>query len=91
MWQSIDHSILSPSGHISKRAKKQYMDKFANELFGNGGRELLKPTCKQPTEKESLLRQAETLRDLAKRGMKPRAYLKQAIELENQANLLREG
>ena len=52
------------------------------ELFGDG---LPYPQAEQPTETERLLRQAEELRELAARGMKPRAYIKEAIELESRA------
>jgi hypothetical protein len=85
-YPSIDHSFVSPCGHISKRAKKQYLERFANELFGD--RSCLIPTCKQPTEKENLLRRAKELRELAERGMKPRAFIKEARVLELKANKL---
>ena len=46
------------------------------------------PKIKQPGEKERLLRQAKELRELAARGMKPRAYKKKAEELELKASKL---
>jgi len=47
---------------------------------------LPKPQAKQPAEKERMLQQAKELRGLAERGMKPRAYMKRAEELERQAS-----
>ncbi len=40
------------------------------------------------TEKENLLRRAKELRDLASRGMRPRAHVKVAIRLEDKAETL---
>ena len=82
MWQAIDHSFLSPSGHESKRSRKVALERFRRELFGDG---LPMPTVPQPSERERLLAQAEQLRDLAARGMKPRTYNKQAQLLEMKA------
>ena len=84
-WPSIDHSILSPSGRVSKRARNAALERTRRELFGDG---LPYPTCPQPTERECLLRQARNLRDLAARGMKPRAFTKEANILERMAALL---
>ncbi|HDZ27368.1 hypothetical protein LCGC14_1184160 [marine sediment metagenome] len=85
-WPSIDHSILSPSGKISKRSKDAYMKRFVKELFGPDG--LQPPQCQQLTEKERLLRNAGMWRDLANRGMNPGKYNKQADEAEAKAALL---
>jgi hypothetical protein len=82
---SIDHSFLSPSGKRSKRASKQYMDKFAKELFPEGMDFALKATVKQPTEKERLLNQAKTLQDLADAGMNTQKYTKEAAKLRFRA------
>ena len=80
----FDHGILSPSGHVSKRARKAALERARVDIFGPQG--LKRPGLqKQPTEKEALLRQAHELRALAARGMKPRAYLKEAIRLETVA------
>ncbi len=75
----LDHSILSPSGHVSKRSREAALERVRRELFGDG---LAYPTAPQPTEAESLRRQAAELRELADRGMRPRAYRKKAGELE---------
>ena len=79
MRPSIDHSLLSPSGRVSKRARKAALERTRRELFGDG---LPFPTCKQPSKAERLLREAATLRDLADRGMRPRAHRKEADKLE---------
>ena len=43
------------------------------------------PSCHQPSEKECLLQQAARLEQLAGRGMKPRAYRKEAQRLRKLA------
>lgn len=79
----IDHTYLSPSGRISKRAKKAADERVRLELFGPDG--LQQPPVPQPSKRDALLRQAAELRALAAAGMKPRAYLLKAEELERQA------
>lgn len=85
MRPSIDHSYLSPSGRVSRRAKKASDERVRRELFGDG---LPMPTCKQPAEAVRLLRQAKELRALAARGMKPRAFIRKAVALETKAAAL---
>jgi len=80
---SVDHSTLSPSGHVSKRSKDAADERNRVALFGPGG--LKGPQVEQPSEKTRLLKKAGELRDLASRGMKPRAYLAHAEKLENMA------
>jgi hypothetical protein len=50
------------------------------ELFGPQG--LQRAETRQPSERECLLRQAAELRELAARGMKPKAHIRKAEELE---------
>jgi hypothetical protein len=83
---SVDHSILSPNGRVSKRSKDVAMARTREALFGPGG--LQRPQVAQPSEAESLRRQAAELRRLAAGGMKPRAYAKKAAELEQRAAAL---
>ena len=83
MIPAIDHSLLSPSGHMSKRARQAALKRETGRLFAGVS---LKGEVAQPSERERLLRQAKTLRDLASRGMKPRAYAKEADRLEALAN-----
>jgi hypothetical protein len=77
-------ALGSPSGRMSGAARRRANERLRVALFGPEGLRLPEP--KQPTESEVLLRQAAQLRDLAARGMKPRAYLKKAIELEREAH-----
>ena len=79
-------ALSSPSGRMSKRALAAAQKRLSMDLFGPNGLE--RPKCKQPTEKESLLRHAAQLRDLAARGMRPRAFIKDAVMLEAKAALL---
>lgn len=86
MLEAIAQS--SPSGKVSRRAREVAQERLRQELFGDG---LPFPTCPQQTEAECLRREAADLRELAARGMKPRAHRKRAAELEQQADLLEEG
>jgi len=82
---SIDHSLLSPSGRMSKRAREAAMRREAERLFAGID---LNPPVPQPTEAVRLRRAAAQLRDLAGRGMSTKKYLHKAAELEAQAELL---
>lgn len=85
MWPSIDHSILSPSGHVSKRARNAAMARETARLFPNG---LPAPRCVDTrTEKEVLLHRAKELRELVARGMHVRKYAKEAARLEALAEI----
>ena len=79
----IDHGILSPSGKVSKRARKAALKRCAKELFPD---DFVWPSTPQPTKRERLLRQAAELRALANRGMNTRKYNKEADKLEKEAN-----
>jgi len=83
--QSIDHSLISPSGRMSKRARKAAIEREAKTLFAGID---LNPPIPQPTEAERLRRWAAELRALAEQGMKPSAYAKKAAALEAQAEQL---
>ena len=72
-------ALISSSGRMSKRALRAAQERIGRMIFPNG---LARPTCPQPSEREALLRQAGELRALAVRGMKSRAYRKQAAQLE---------
>ena len=80
IWPSVDHSLLSPSGSMSKGALKAAKERNRIMLFGEDGLEW--PKCKQPTEKERDLRLAKTYRDLASNGMSVRKFTKLANNLE---------
>ena len=79
-------ALSSPSGRMSKRSLKAAQERIREELFGKEGLKQVFPL--QSTEVESLLRQARELRELAARGMKPRAYIRKAEELESKAKEL---
>lgn len=79
-------ALSSPSGKISKKAKAAGVKRLGEDLFGPGG--LKKAEVKQPGRKESLLRRAKELRQLAIRGMSPRKLNKEADKLESEASRL---
>lgn len=72
-------AIASPSGNMSKAGLKRAQERVRQHLFGEG-LERAGPIIRP--EKEALMQQAKELRELAERGMKPRAYKKKAEELE---------
>ncbi len=79
---AIDHGILSPSGTVSKRARKAAQERARRELFGDG---LDRPRASQPTEVERMLHAAAELRELAARGLHPRKFIREAERLERLA------
>ena len=74
-------ALSSPSGHMSKRARQAAMRRLAHELFADMEKpQIIEAT---PAEKCARLQQRATeLRALAARGMRPRAFLKEAKRLE---------
>ena len=83
---SIDQSLLSPSGRMSKAARARALKRVAAELFPPGYWDFRKE--RPPTDAEhraSLLHAAAELRGLAARGMQPRKHLKAAQKLEDEA------
>jgi hypothetical protein len=87
---SIDHAILSPSGRCSKRAREAAIKRDHDRLFPPGYWDEPKQTQAEIdiAEAVSLRRHAATLRDLAARGMKRRAFTMEADRLESVANRL---
>ena len=80
-------ALSSPSGKMSKRARLAAERRLAKMIFGEtGGIPKLFP--KQPTQAQENLRRAKELRDLAARGMQPRAYIREAEKLEKEAEKL---
>ncbi len=73
------------AGRMSKRSRKAALKRLHAALFPDGFPQPVRP---QTSEKEVLLRRAKELRDLASRGMRPRAFLKEAIRLEEKAETL---
>ena len=87
---SIDHSILSPSGRVSKRAREAAMKREAARLFPPGYWDRPEPTPEQiATEREAkrsqMLDYAKFLRHLADGGMRPRVHRREATRLEREA------
>lgn len=80
----IDHGLLSPSGRMSKAARKAAMAREAERLFPPGFWDDVR-CVPQPTDKEYLLRNATQMRDLAERGIGPRKHMKEALRLEAEA------
>lgn len=85
-WPSVDHSLLSPSGHMSKAARKRANKREYERLFGD-----IDFTPKPSTDSDkakALIRQAAFLRGCAARGMHVRSYPKEAARLEAEADKL---
>ncbi len=79
---TLNHSEISPSGHVSKRTRearrKHNWQRLLDADIGP------KPPP-QPTEAEALRKQAAQLRELADRGMSPTKHRRQAARLEDRA------
>ena len=87
---AAEHSLLSPSGKMSKRARKDAERRELERLFPPEFLESLKPTAEQTKKKkvESLRNSARDLRNLAAAGMSSRKFRRKAAELELQATEL---
>lgn len=92
-WPSIDHSLLSPSGKMSKAARKRANAREAKRLFPAGfwNKPEESETDKRKREIKSLRRNAKQLREIAARGMCIRKYPKEAARLEAEADELERG
>lgn len=90
-WPCVDHSGLSPSGRVSKRARKAWLKVQHDRLFPAGYWDEPAPTEEQKREAnvENVRRQIERLRELASRGMSLRKFTKRANALE--AEVTKEG
>lgn len=84
---SIDHTLLSPSGTASKRAREAALKREHDRLFPAGYWDAPeKPPEMIAAEKAATLRRsAANLRELAERGMSTRKFLREAAQLEAQA------
>lgn len=71
-------ALSSPSGRLSKAARKRAEERIRVQLFGTEGLQI--PDCPQPSEREADLRQAARLREFA--TLHPRKYIKEAERLE---------
>lgn len=78
-------ALSSPSGRMSKRARKQATERLSKALFGEHcTRDDITGTA-ATDRREQLLRSAQNLRDLAARGMSPRKFINAAEKLEEEA------
>lgn len=89
----VDHSILSPSGRCSKRARDAAMKREEARLFPPG---FWDPPAKSEAQFRddkiaSLERQVKELRALASRGMQVRAFTRAADRFEEQLAQLKKG
>lgn len=75
-------ALSSPSGRMSKRARAAAEKRLADALFGSYIPVQFPP---QPSKAENLRRTAARLRDLAARGMRPRANVRDAAAMEAEA------
>lgn len=80
MWPSIDHSLLSPSGRMSKRARAAALERERVKLFGEAG--LQRPEPPQSSERQKLEYRLRDVRDWYARGMHPRLFKREIAELE---------
>ena len=87
---SIDHSLLSPSGKCSQRAREAALKREAARLFPPGFWDQAEPTPEARAAQEviRLRRSAATLREMAARGMNAKRYTREAAQLETEANLI---
>lgn len=74
----------SPSGRMSKRARKAFERRIHDALFGTEPYDL-KGETSQPSMRVQLLAHAALLRDLAARGMSTRKFNREADRIEKQA------
>jgi hypothetical protein len=91
--ESIDHGLLSPSGRVSKRARKSAMDRAWAALFPPGFWD--KPTATPEVAALETIkryrRSAAELRELAARGMSCRKFIREAVALETMADSIERG
>jgi len=78
---TIDHTLLSPSGRASKRARMAALRREAARLFPPGYWDDLR-SVPQPSEEERARSQAARLREMADRGMSPRKFRREAAAIE---------
>ena len=79
-------ALSSPSGRMSKRARKAASDRLNAQLFPPGYWDRPEPT--EADRAVQLRRTAAELRGWAERGMRPVAYRREAARLEAEADRL---
>jgi len=78
-------ALSSPDGHMSKRARRAAQQRWLDQY---GTRPTPPHGVTLPEQALVLRRRASLLREMASRGMKPKAYPKEADKLEAQADAL---
>lgn len=98
----VDHTLLSPSGRVSKAALRAVKAREAERMAACAARDeaarLACPDCQRGAQREALERvsaaacqrraQAAELRRLADLGMRPKAHRALAAKLEAEADIL---
>lgn len=79
-------ALSSPSGRMSKRARQAAERRLAIALFGLEGLVIERPKPTPAQRRERLLQRATELRQLAAKGMRPRAFIREAERVEAEAN-----
>jgi hypothetical protein len=90
---TIDHSLLSPNGHMSKSARNAALKREAARLFPPGFWDKPQTTPEEQLKAkiDGIRLAAKTLRDLAARGMNRHRYTYEAAKLEAQADSMSKG
>jgi hypothetical protein len=90
---AIDHTILSPSGRVSKRARDAALKREAARLFPPGFWNQPEKSAAElrSAKAESLRRSAANLRELAARGMSAKKFTREAARMEAEAAALEAG
>lgn len=81
-WPRIDHSLLSPSGRMSKRARAAAMERERVKLFGEQGLQS-RAIQNKPSSADRIIQltaEAKRCRDFVANGYRTRAFTKQAEE-----------
>jgi hypothetical protein len=83
---TIDHGVLSPSGRVSKRARKAALERETAKLFPDRFWDDVHSDEQAKQKVIDAHRQAASqLRELAARGMSPRKHTREAARLEQLA------
>lgn len=89
---TIDHTLLSPNGRVSKRARAAMIARETARLFPPGWNdEPVDEAAVRANRAKSLRGSAANLRALAAKGMSKRKFLREAERLEQEANALDNG
>jgi len=89
---ALDHSLLSPSGRMTKRARTTALARETARMFPPGYWDAPAQSVneRRAGDAKRLRLAAQNLRELAARGMQVRKCLKEASRLEAEASKLEE-